>query len=329
MVVLCLAAGLLSTRVAWADQIVHIVQPGENLFRIGLRYGVGWQSLMAANGLASTQIYVGQALVIPSPGSPTAALTAAVPSAAVPAPLPAAPSGTYIVQPGDTLWRIAQRHRLTLSGLMAANGLVEPNRIFSGQTLLIPGAAPAAAKLLSVTGQPQAWPLDCEARSAVDWAAYFGTVIDEADFVSRLPLSDDPDLGFVGDVRGRPGQLPPESYGVHAGPLAALLQAYGLSARAARGLTWDAVRAEIDANRPVIVWVIGQSWPGAAVDYAVPSSGRVTRVAAFEHTALVIGYNGEFVSLLDGATVYQASLARFMASWGVLGNMAVLSEQAY
>ena len=46
--------------------IVHTVQPGENLFRIGLRYGVTVKTLAAANGLRNpSHIYVGQRLVIP------------------------------------------------------------------------------------------------------------------------------------------------------------------------------------------------------------------------------------------------------------------------
>jgi LysM repeat protein len=43
----------------------HIVQRGENLFRIGLRYGTTAAALRAANGLNGNLIYVGQVLVIP------------------------------------------------------------------------------------------------------------------------------------------------------------------------------------------------------------------------------------------------------------------------
>ncbi len=43
----------------------HIVQRGENLFRIGLRYGTTAAAIRAANGLNGNLIYVGQTLVIP------------------------------------------------------------------------------------------------------------------------------------------------------------------------------------------------------------------------------------------------------------------------
>lgn len=49
---------------------VHLVQRGENLFRIALRYGTTVQALASANNLSSTSlIYAGQRLVIPGGGS--------------------------------------------------------------------------------------------------------------------------------------------------------------------------------------------------------------------------------------------------------------------
>ena len=323
IVPLGLALWLASAQVARAGQIIHVVQPGENLFRIGLRYGVDWRTLMIFNGLVSTNIYVGEALIIPDAGG--SAAPAAQPASAAPAPAPTTADGAYVIQPGDTLWKIAQRFQLTVSDLLNANGLANPNYIYYGQTLIIPSQAAPSGKVLAVTGRLQAWPLDCEARSAVDWAGYFGVGIGEADFVSQLPASDDPDSGFVGDVSGQLGQTPPASYGVYAGPIASLLRAYGVSARAASGLSWDALRAEIDANRPVMVWVVGQVWNGAAFDYTA-SNGHTTRVVPYEHTLLVIGYGSGTVTLLDGGTVYTRSLPQFIASWGVLGNMAVLAQ---
>ncbi|MFC1960184.1 LysM peptidoglycan-binding domain-containing protein [Chloroflexota bacterium] len=44
----------------------HVVQPGENLYRISLRYGVSLEALAQANGIANVNhIYVGQVLAIP------------------------------------------------------------------------------------------------------------------------------------------------------------------------------------------------------------------------------------------------------------------------
>ena len=135
-----------------ADDIIHTVQPGENLFRIGLKYGVPWQTIAAANGLTSTKIYVGQQLRIPV-GSDTTTQTGtdaapAPPTESTPPPAPAAPDtsatpATYTVAPGDTLGSIARRFGLTTGQLAAANNILNPDRIYYGQALIIPGGAAA------------------------------------------------------------------------------------------------------------------------------------------------------------------------------------------
>jgi LysM repeat protein len=151
-VVLILLAGVPSARAVYAEQVVHIVQPGDNLYRIGLQYGVSWIDIQRTNQLPSATIYAGQRLIIPVAGSasnvppadppavadPPAA--ADPPVAATPAP-PAASTGTYIVQRGDYLSSIAQRFGLTTAQLAAANNLYNPSLIYAGQTLIIPGAA--------------------------------------------------------------------------------------------------------------------------------------------------------------------------------------------
>ena len=61
---------------------------------------------------------------------------------AMPLPVPAraqASGPVYIVQPGDTLGVIASRFNVTVTELMAANGLSDPNLIDVGQYLVIPG----------------------------------------------------------------------------------------------------------------------------------------------------------------------------------------------
>jgi uncharacterized protein YvpB len=157
----------------------------------------------------------------------------------------------------------------------------------------------------------------------VDWAGYFGVAIDEIEFFGRLPVSDDPDAGFVGNVYGAWGQIPPADYGVHAAPVAAVLQGYGVPARAVTGMTWDEARAEIDSSRPVIAWVVGAVSNGTATAYTAASTGHTTVVARLEHTVIVVGYGADTVTVLDGGQQYDRSLAQFLASWGVLGNMAI------
>ncbi len=182
---------------------------------------------------------------------------------------------------------------------------------------------PAAASIPNISGRRQAYTLDCESRSAVDWANFFGYSIDEIGFFNGLPSSDNPDLGFVGNVHGAWGQIPPHDYGVYAKPVAKHLRAYGLEADAVYGFSWEGLQAEIAAGEPVIVWVVGRVARGTPVPYTA-SDGHQTVVVRFQHTVIVTGYDQQNVTILDGAWVYQRSVQDFLNSWGVLGNMAVI-----
>lgn len=183
-------------------------------------------------------------------------------------------------------------------------------------------ALPAQARVNGIHGQHQALPLDCESRSAVDWAGFFGFQIDELRFFRQLPKSDNPDTGFVGDVNGTWGQIPPNDYGIHAEPVAGLLRAYGVSAYAHRPLRWEQLKAEIAAGRPVYTWVIGSVYAGAPVFYT-PSDGLHTLVAPREHTVIVVGYTPSEVTIMDGDSFYNRSITTFLDSWSALGNMAI------
>ncbi len=187
-----------------------------------------------------------------------------------------------------------------------------------------PVSLPSSALIEGVDGANQALPLDCESRSAVDWAASFGTFINEFTFFYGLPVSDDPDAGFVGDVEGTWGQIPPNDYGVHAEPIASRLRTYGLPAAAVQSMSWDELRAEIAAGRPVEAWVIGAVASSYPVFYTA-SNGHTSVVAPYEHTVIVVGYGPDSVTVLNGAPPYDTyPLARFLDSWGVLRNMAVI-----
>ena len=184
---------------------------------------------------------------------------------------------------------------------------------------------PSHASIQGITGRFPTYSLDCEARSAVDWAAYFGVSIAELSFQASLPISDNPEKGFVGSVYGVWGQVPPNPYGVHAKPVAKLLRSYGLSAKAKREMTWFDLQKEIADGYPVIVWVVGRVTRGTPIVYQ-SDDGHKTIVARFEHTVIVIGYDEASVTVLDGGWVYSRSIKSFLDSWGVLGNMAIVYE---
>lgn len=67
--------------------------------------------------------------------------------------LPAAADTTYVVQPGDTLWKIARAFNTTIQAIVEANEIANPDLIFAGQVLLIPGAS-TSTQPPSSTSQP-------------------------------------------------------------------------------------------------------------------------------------------------------------------------------
>jgi uncharacterized protein YvpB/LysM repeat protein len=187
---------------------------------------------------------------------------------------------------------------------------------------------PDSAYVSGVNGHAQSYSISCEARSAVDWAAYWGVSIGETEFLQAMPSSDNPEVGFVGNPNDPWGRIPPQGYGVHAEPVAETLRDFGLKAEAHKDLSWDDLREEINAGRPVIVWVIGAMWAGVAVDYTA-LDGSTTQVAAFEHTMILTGYNSSSVQVVDAYTgQYQYYWVNtFLNSWAVLGNMAVFGSR--
>jgi LysM repeat protein len=117
----------------------YIVQNGDNLTGIAYRSGVSVATLVQINNLVNpNMIYAGQRLALPCAYVP--------PPAPVPAPVPApAPSTTgqyYVVQYKDTLAKIAYRFGVSVWSIVQANNIANPNVIFPGQKLFIPGTAP-------------------------------------------------------------------------------------------------------------------------------------------------------------------------------------------
>jgi len=103
---------------------IHIVQPGENLFRIALHYGMTHRAVAAANGIINPDlIHVGQRLTISTEGT---------------APAVPTKGRIHVVQPGENLFRIALRYGITVEAMAAANGILNVNLVYPGQKLRIP-----------------------------------------------------------------------------------------------------------------------------------------------------------------------------------------------
>lgn len=201
-----------------------------------------------------------------------------------------------------------------------------PPTISAAAEYPLPDDLPLEAEIEGVYGYAQGYNLTCEARSAVDWARFYDADIGEMDFQGELPLSDNPNTGFVGYYDDPMGRLPPQSYGVHAAPVAQTLQAFGVGAAAVSGYELNDLRRQVAGGNPIIVWVVGNTWwGGTPVVYSAEDGSTVT-VVRYEHTAILLGYDEYGVTLLDGSQVYWRGYETFLASWQVLGNMAVIRD---
>jgi len=145
---------LLLLTAAVVSAATYIVQPGDTLWRISRQFGTTVDAIVQANNIPNPNlIYVGQVLEIP--GDAPAPPPAPGPTA-TPGPAPAPPTTqTYVVQPGDTLSKIAARFGTTVQAIAQANNIVNVNLIFVGQVLTIPGAGPAPAPTSPPSAPPQ------------------------------------------------------------------------------------------------------------------------------------------------------------------------------
>ena len=117
-------AGPTSPPPASGTYLEHVVQRGEYLSLIAVKYGVKWVDLVTLNGLTSTVIYPGQVLRIPVAGAPT------------PTPPLSGNQVEYVVQPGDYLIRIAAKFGVRWTDILLLNALTS-TIIYPGQILLI------------------------------------------------------------------------------------------------------------------------------------------------------------------------------------------------
>jgi len=130
--------------------VYHTVSRGETLSRIARRYGVSTNDIRSANRLRSTTLQRGQRLLIPTGARGVRSAAASETRTAAPAASRSrATSSTraastsvggrvHLVRRGDTMWSISQQYGISLTSLMAANGLSRRSTIRPGQRLRVP-----------------------------------------------------------------------------------------------------------------------------------------------------------------------------------------------
>lgn len=98
------------------EGITYTVKSGDSLWSIASRYNTTVDAIMRANNLTSNLLQVGQILTIPSSTTSN--------------------DIRYVVQNGDSLWKIANRYNTTVDAIKRKNNLTSDN-LSIGQVLLI------------------------------------------------------------------------------------------------------------------------------------------------------------------------------------------------
>lgn len=164
-----------------------------------------------------------------------------VPSTPIPAPQPVEhvghpATGTYTVQPGDTLSGIAAKFGTTYQTLSAINGIGDPNQIWPGQVLKVTGTASQESTYYVQAG---------DTLSSI--AAKFGTTV--ANLASINHISN-PNVIYVGQkiYVGEATQGQSNAYTVQSGDT--------LSGIASKfGTTWQALTQKNGLANPNVIYV--------------------------------------------------------------------------
>ncbi|MEL6226093.1 MAG: peptidoglycan DD-metalloendopeptidase family protein [Pseudomonadota bacterium] len=125
-----------------------IVRSGDTLYGLARQNRVSVASLKAANGLTSNVIRPGQTLVLPGSSAVTGGARPVLPpqtNAELPRSNPQVTSGTYVVQPGDSLYRIARQTGVSVAQLQDLNGVANVRRLMPGTVLRLSSDARTTA----------------------------------------------------------------------------------------------------------------------------------------------------------------------------------------
>jgi len=107
------------------DGVSHVVQPGETLYGIAQKYGIDANTIADANNVANrNQLRVGQKLIIPG-------ITVREAAAAL--------GRVHVIQSGESLTAIAEQYGVTAEAIIDFNNISNPDAIYVGQELIIPG----------------------------------------------------------------------------------------------------------------------------------------------------------------------------------------------
>ncbi|HHV56222.1 MAG TPA: LysM peptidoglycan-binding domain-containing protein [Firmicutes bacterium] len=111
----------------WPGGVYWVVAPGDTLYSIAQATGTYLEDILAANpGLDPNNLQVGQRISLPS-------------QPIVPPEVPPCPSGIYwVVEPGDTLYKIARATGFTVEEILAVNPGLDPQNLRPRTNICLP-----------------------------------------------------------------------------------------------------------------------------------------------------------------------------------------------
>ncbi len=192
--------GLATAQDQQPDGPVYVVQDGDSLWDIALRFGVSMDDLEKANGIANpNQLTAGAKLVIPGLEGIHGELT------------------TETISLGETLRSLSRKYQVPVDTLVRLNHLTSPVELFAGASLIIPeqndsslntkrvAIKPGQSLLeLSVLQDTDPWKIVSTNALSGTWSAVPGDVLrlqgDQTDGPGALP-------GVVSSVEITPNYL--------------------------------------------------------------------------------------------------------------------------
>ena len=130
-------------RICPPNSTQHVVKNNDTLWKLSQAYGVSVQNLIDANpGIDANKLQIGTSLCIPAVLIPSTSHHTC-PGSAI----------SYIVQAGDTLWKLSQLYGISVQSIIDLNLGIDPQNLQIGSAICIP-TAPTVSTVPPVLAPP-------------------------------------------------------------------------------------------------------------------------------------------------------------------------------
>jgi flagellum-specific peptidoglycan hydrolase FlgJ/murein DD-endopeptidase MepM/ murein hydrolase activator NlpD len=172
--------------------VYYTVASGDSLWAISNAHGMSLTDLCQLNGLSvNSMIHPGQQLLVKQGGTTSVPVTSTPVISAPSTPVAPSNAATYTVVSGDGLWSIATKHGISMTDLMAWNGLDMNSMLHPGQVLKVSdGAAPVASTPADSSGAASGVHTVQKGENLTTIAAQHGTTAQRLATANNMQLTD-------------------------------------------------------------------------------------------------------------------------------------------